>query len=318
MPASSAIDAPDGAPTSAAAAPSAAASAGPGHSAHSAHSADTPAPDLVEHQHSSFYKFVALDDTPSLAQHLRQTYERLGRQVGGNILLAPEGISGAIGGPTPALAAYEAALQEHPALADLQFKRSFCITRPFTLLKVHEKPELVAFGLPGVSGLEDRPDTHVSPQDWRELIRRDDVVVLDNRNHFEFQLGHFAGAVDPEVRHFRDFPAYVQAHAEVWKQAGKTVAMYCTGGIRCEKLSGWMSDQGLAVRQLEGGIVNYFAQMPDAEADWLGECFVFDKRIAIDTHRRETATTAEQVYGDDPAEAWRLARARRLDPGASS
>jgi len=276
------------------------------------------APTAVEHQHSSFYKFVVLEDTPSLAQHLRDVYEEQGRQVGGNILLAPEGITGAIGGPLQALEAFEAALRAHPALADLHFKRSFCTTRPFTLLKVHEKPELVAFGLPGVSGLSDRQDTHVPPKAWRELIRRDDVVVLDNRNHFEFELGHFAGAVDPQVRHFRDFPAYVQAHAESWKREGKTVAMYCTGGIRCEKLSGWMSEQGLTVRQLQGGIVNYFEQMPDADQDWLGECFVFDKRIAIDTHRRETATTAEQVYGDDPAEAWRLARARRLDPGTGS
>ncbi|WAC74191.1 rhodanese-like domain-containing protein [Roseateles sp. SL47] len=272
----------------------------------------------VEYQHSSFYKFVPMDETAALAQQLRDVHVQLGRSVGGNILLAPEGITGAIAGPVVALTLFEAALRRHPPLASLHFKRSFCTTRPFTLLKVHEKPELVAFGLPNVSGLSDRPDTHVSPQDWRELIRREDVVVLDNRNHFEFELGHFAGAIDPQVRHFRDFPAYVQAHADTWKREGKTVAMYCTGGIRCEKLSGWMLDQGLQVRQLEGGIVNYFEQMPDAEADWLGECFVFDKRIAIDTQRRETATTAEDVYGDDPAEAWRLARARRLDPGSSS
>ncbi|MBB3196936.1 oxygen-dependent tRNA uridine(34) hydroxylase TrhO [Roseateles terrae] len=280
----------------------------------SAVSASTP----VEHQHSSFYKFVALEDTAALAQQLRDAYERQGRQVGGNILLAPEGITGAIGGPVDALTEFEAELRRHAPFASLHFKRSFCTTRPFTLLKVHEKPELVAFGLPDVTGLADRPDTHVAPQDWRELIRRDDVVVLDNRNHFEFKLGHFQGAVDPQVRHFRDFPEYVQAHADAWKREGKTVAMYCTGGIRCEKLSGWMQGQGLTVRQLEGGIVNYFEQMPDADADWLGECFVFDKRIAIDTQRRETATTAEEVYGDDPAEAWRLARARRLDPGGAT
>lgn len=279
---------------------------------------DAPAPGPADHQHSSFYKFVPLEDTATLAQQLRDFYERQGRVVGGNILLAPEGITGAIAGPVDALAHFEAELRRHPAWADLHFKRSFCTSRPFTLLKVHEKPELVAFGLSGVTGLADRPDTHVSPKEWRELIRRDDVVVLDNRNHFEFKLGHFSGAIDPQVRHFRDFPDYVQAHAETWKREGKTVAMYCTGGIRCEKLSGWMQDQGLSVRQLDGGIVHYFEQMPDAEADWLGECFVFDKRIAIDTRRRETATTAEQVYGDDPAEAWRLARARRLDPGSGS
>ena len=268
----------------------------------------------AEHQHSSFYKFVALADTPALAQRLRDLYEGQGRLVGGNILLAPEGVTGAIGGPVQALADFEAALRAEAPFADLHFKRSFCDTRPFTLLKVHEKPELVAFGLPGVTGLADTPGTHVSPREWRELIRREDVVVVDNRNHFEYELGHFEGAVDPLVRHFRDFPAYIDAHADQWQREGKTVAMYCTGGIRCEKMSGWMIERGLQVRQLDGGILNYFEQMPDADADWRGECFVFDKRIAIDTRRLETATTAEQVYGDDPAEAWRLARAKRLDP----
>lgn len=266
------------------------------------------------HEHSSFYKFVALAETAALAQRLRDAQVALGGVIGGNILLAPEGVTGAIGGPPAALDRFEAVLRAEVPFADLRFKRSFCQTRPFTLLKVHEKPELVAFGLPGVTGLADAAQTHVAPREWRALIQREDVVVLDNRNHFEFELGHFRGAVDPGVRHFRDFPAYVQAHAPDWRAQGKTVAMYCTGGIRCEKLSGWMAAQGLSVRQLDGGILNYFEQMPDAEADWLGECFVFDKRIAIDTRRQETATTAEQVYGDDPAEAWRLARAKRLDP----
>lgn len=266
------------------------------------------------HEHSSFYRFVRLDETAALAQRLREA-ARAAPGVGGNILLAPEGISGAVAGPLAALAQFEAALRAEPPFAALQFKRSFCRSRPFTLMKVHEKPELVAFGLPGVSGLDDDRDTHVPPAQWRELIQREDVVLIDNRNHFEFKLGHFKGALDPQVRHFRDFPAYIQAHAAQWQAAGKTVAMYCTGGIRCEKLSGWMRDQGLQVKQLQGGIVHYFEQMPDAQQDWLGECFVFDKRIAIDTQRQETDTTAEQVYGEDPAEAWRLARARRLDPG---
>jgi len=271
--------------------------------------------DSAAHEHSSFYKFVALTDPERVAVRLRE----LCAALGGNVLVAPEGISGALGGLPQALDEFEHALQNDPvfesAFTGMQFKRSFCKTRPFTLCKVHVKPELVAFGLEGVSGLVDPSDTHVSPQDWRELIQRDDVVVIDNRNSFEWKLGHFRGAVDPGVRHFRDFPAYVQAHAQSWKDAGKTVAMYCTGGIRCEKMGGWMQDAlGLKVAQLDGGIINYFEQMGDAHADWLGECFVFDKRIAIDTRREETATTAEQAYGDDPAEAWRLARARRLDP----
>ncbi|MCV2362537.1 hypothetical protein LNV23_03630 [Paucibacter sp. DJ1R-11] len=273
------------------------------------------------HVHSSFYRFVALAEPEVVAARLRElSTPETG--IGGNILVAGEGISGAIAAPAGALAAFERALHEDPvfggAFQGLVFKHSACATRPFTLIKVHCKPEIVAFGVPGVSGLPapGLPDTHVSPQRWRELISEPDVLVLDNRNSFEYRLGRFKNAIDPEVAHFRDFPAYVEAHAEAWKAEGKRIAMYCTGGIRCEKTSAWMQSQGLDVYQLDGGIVSYFEQMPDAAADWQGECFVFDKRMALDTRLQETATTAEQVYGDDPKEAWRLARARRLDPSS--
>lgn len=268
--------------------------------------------------HSSFYRFVALADPERVAVRLRELVER---DLGGNILVAPEGISGAVAGAPAALQAFERALQGDPlfdgAFAAMVFKHSACATPPFTLIKVHVKPEIVAFGVPGISGINrlptpERPDTHVAPARWRELLAQPDVVVLDNRNSFEFKLGRFVGAIDPQVTHFRDFPAYVHQHAEDWKRAGKTIEMYCTGGIRCEKTAAWMQDQGLQVYQLDGGILNYFEAMPDAEADWQGECFVFDKRIAIDTRLQETATSAEQVYAEEPP--WRLARAKRLDP----
>jgi len=268
-------------------------------------------------QHSSFYQFVALADPQAVAARLRE----LTTALGGNILVAPEGLSGAVGGPVDALDAFEAALRSDAAFdgafAALHFKRSACRTAPFTLMKVHTKPEIVAFGVPGVSGLPraGERDSHVSPAAWRELIGQPDVVLIDNRNSFEYRLGRFKGAIDPQVANFRDFPAYVQAQAPAWKAEGKRVAMYCTGGIRCEKTSAWMQEQGLEVYQLEGGILNFFQSLPDADADWLGECFVFDKRIAIDTHLQETDTTAEQVYADEADGAWRLARARRLDPG---
>ncbi|MEJ6007997.1 rhodanese-like domain-containing protein [Paucibacter sp. AS339] len=273
------------------------------------------------HIHSSFYKFVALADPEAVAARLRELSPPASG-IGGNILVAQEGISGAIAAPRSSLAAFEQALHSDPlfdgAFSEMVFKHSACATKPFTLIKVHCKPEIVAFGVPGVSGLPDpsKPNTHVSPQAWRELIKQPDVLVIDNRNSFEYKLGHFEGAIDPKVAHFRDFPAYVAEHADEWKSSGKRIAMYCTGGIRCEKTSAWMQDQGLDVYQLDGGIVSYFEALPDAAADWKGECFVFDKRIAIDTQLQETDTTAEDVYTGEPADAWRLARARRLDPGA--
>jgi len=119
------------------------------------------------------------------------------------------------------------------------------------------------------------------------------------------------------VHHFRDFVAYVQAQAPAWRAAGRPVAMYCTGGIRCDKTAPWMRSLGLDVWQLDGGILNYFQALPDAERDWQGECFVFDRRLALDTQLRPVTTTASQVFDPiHPDEAWRLQRARRLDGDA--
>lgn len=259
--------------------------------------------------HSSFYRFTPMADPPGFAEWLRERGAAWG--LGGVVLVAQEGISAAVAGAADDVLAFEAELQARPGLSDLHVKHNACARRPFSRFKVSVKREIVAFGVPGVSA-EDT-GTHVSPQRWRELLADPDTVVLDNRNSFEFQLGRFRGAIDPGVAHFRDFPAYVEAHRGEWQ--GKTVAMYCTGGIRCEKTAAWMQAQGLRVAQLDGGILNFLEAFPDAADDWQGECYVFDKRIAIDAAGRETGTTAEQVF-TDPADAWRLNRARRLDPAA--
>lgn len=252
-----------------------------------------------------------MPDPAGLAEKLRRRGAELA--LGGVVLLAEEGISAAIAGEDEAVHAFESEIGTEPGLANLHFKHNECERRPFSRLKVSVKREIVAFGIPGVSG-GDATDTHVSPQRWRELLADPDTVVLDNRNTFEFKLGRFRGAIDPGVAHFRDFPAYVEAHRQEWQ--GKTVAMYCTGGIRCEKTAAWMQERGLRVAQLDGGILNYLEAFPgDAAGDWQGECYVFDKRIAIDAAGRETGTTAEEVFSD-PADAWRLARAKRLDPGS--
>ena len=257
--------------------------------------------------HSSFYRFTPVADPAAFADWLRGAADGLG----GVILVAEEGLSAAVAGKAEVLAGFEAALQQQPGFAGLHFKHNLCERLPFSRLKVSTKREIVAFGIPGVSG-QDATATHVSPQRWRELLADPDTVVLDNRNSFEFKLGRFRGAIDPGVAHFRDFPAYVEAHRDEWQ--GKTVAMYCTGGIRCEKTAAWMQQRGLKVAQLDGGILNYLEAFPgDAAGDWQGECYVFDKRIAIDAAGRETGTTAEDVFSD-PSDAWRLARARRLDP----
>ena len=281
-----------------------------------------PSPEPL--QHTAFYKFVRLPHPEDVAQWLRELTSRPNEapaaRVTGSILVASEGINGMLAGTARALDAIEHALVHDPRFEGrfraMVFKRSVCTTAPFHKMKVHHKAEIVPLGIEGVDASR-RTGIDVSPRDWRALIAQDDVVLLDNRNSFEYRLGRFEGAIDPGVENFRDFPAYVRAHAAEWRAQGKRVAMYCTGGIRCEKTSAWMLDLGIEALQLEGGILNYFAQMPDADADWLGECFVFDNRVALDTHLQETATSLEDVYAATPDDAWRLARARRLaDAGA--
>jgi UPF0176 protein len=258
--------------------------------------------------HAAFYKFVKLDNAEAVALQLRA----LTGKLNGSILVADEGINGMIAGSVEIVRSFEAALTTDARFADIHFKHSACKTPPFRRMKVHVKPEIVPLGIAGID-VEKGTGINVSPVEWRELIAQDDVVVLDNRNSFEYRLGRFKNAIDPVVANFRDFPNYVKEHADEWRAEGKRVAMYCTGGIRCEKTSAWMRDFPLPVYQLEGGILNYFEQMPDAERDWEGECFVFDNRIALNTRLEETGTTLEDVYAAEPDGEWRIARARRLD-----
>ena len=271
--------------------------------------------------HDAFYKFVRIAEVDAVADVVRE----LGASLTGSVLVASEGINATVAGSLAALDAFRVALADDARLAGIfegiDFKRSPCITPPFQRLKVHSRAEILALGLPPDTAQVDaigHIGRQVSPERWRELLDDPNVVVIDNRNHFEVRLGRFRNAVDPLVRNFRDFPAYIEAQLPLWQAQGKQVAMYCTGGIRCEKASAWLQQRGVEVLQLEGGILNYFAHMPDAELDWAGECFVFDNRIALDTRLHETATTAAQVYADDPQESWRLQRALRLEASAEA
>jgi UPF0176 protein len=261
--------------------------------------------------HDAFYQFVRIAEVDAVAKVLRA----LTRDLLGSILVATEGINGMLAGTCAALDGFRQALVHDPRLGGLftgiAFKRSGCTSAPFQRMKVHSKSEVLPLGVPGVDAVG-HAGNPLSPQAWRDLMARDDVVLIDNRNSFEFRLGRFKHALDPQVNNFRDFPAWVEAQVPRWKSQGKRVAMYCTGGIRCEKTSAWLHTLGVPVLTLEGGILNYFAQMPDAEQDWEGECFVFDNRIALNTRLQETSTSAADVYAGDPDQAWRLQRAQRL------
>jgi UPF0176 protein len=266
-------------------------------------------------QHSSFYKFARLQ-TPFAPYDVSARLKILCENMTGSILLAPEGINGMVAASAEQLDAFEHTVMHefNGAFAGMMFKRTDCHTVPFKHMKITVKREIVPLGVDGVNAVDHQPNA-LSPAQWRELIKKENVVVLDNRNSFEFKLGHFKGAIDPGVQHFRDFPRYIQANLAQWKSEGKCVAMYCTGGIRCEKTSAWMANMGVDVFELQGGILNYLQAMPDAEKDWQGECFVFDSRVALDAKLLETNTTAEDVYKDEPDAEWRINRARRLDGG---
>ncbi len=261
--------------------------------------------------HIVFYKFVRLADPKAIVNDLTTVTENLT----GSILVASEGINGMLAGTAAQLDAFIEALTLHAnfhgMFAGITYQRTRCAVKPFGRLKIHLKKEIVPLGIESVDPTK-KTGIKVNPEAWRELIARDDVVVIDNRNSFEYQMGHFNNAVNPQVRNFRDFPKYIEQNLPRWRAEGKKLAMYCTGGIRCEKASAWMADLGVSVYQLEGGILNYLAQMPNPQGEWQGECFVFDNRVSLDANLKQTGATPDEVYASEPDAQWRIARARRL------
>ena len=239
--------------------------------------------------HDAFYQFAQVDDPAALVGTLQELCRETG--VLGNVLVAHEGVNGMLGGTDAQLSRLRDFFAADERFAAMTYKRTACDYMPFRFMRVRLKREIVPLGVEGVDAR--KTGTDVSPQAWRELIAQDDVVLIDNRNRFEYELGHFEGAVDPGVHNFRDFAAYAETQLSEWQ--GKRVAMYCTGGIRCEKTSAWLTTLGLDVYQLEGGILNYFAQLPDADKEFKGECFVFDDRLTLDTKLQETPTTLAEV-----------------------
>ena len=235
---------------------------------------------------ATLYKFVPLTEPIALRSLLLDHCRALGLR--GTLLLATEGINGTVAGDRSAIDGLLAYFREHcPPLADLTVREAIAETMPFQRMKVKVKSEIVTFGVAGLQPSE-RTGHHVSPQDWNALIADPEVTVIDTRNHFEVEVGSFEGAVDPQTQGFRDFPAQAQRLLDPARD--RKIAMFCTGGIRCEKASAYLLDQGFeTVYQLEGGILNYLEQIPPEESLWRGECFVYDERVAV-THGLEPGT----------------------------
>lgn len=230
---------------------------------------------------AAFYKFVTLPDFAERKDALLALCER--HDVKGLILLAHEGINSTIAGPQAGVHAVLNYLRQDPLLADLQHKESWSQRAPFYRMKVRLKKEIVTLGVPGISPTE-MAGTYVKPEAWNELISDPDVVVVDTRNDYEVEIGSFAHAVNPHIRSFSELPAWVAQAERLGKASGKKpkVAMFCTGGIRCEKSTALMKKWGYdEVYHLEGGILKYLETIPQQESLWEGQCFVFDERVSV-------------------------------------
>lgn len=226
---------------------------------------------------SAVYKFVKLPDCAALREPLLAQCDALG--ITGTLLLAEEGINGTIAGTRSGIDRILAYLRGDPRLADLEHKESAADQPPFYRMKVKLKKEIVTMGVPGIDPTE-LVGHYVRPEDWNALISDPDVLLVDTRNDYEVDVGTFKGAVDPRITTFREFPDYVKTHFNPKKQP--RVAMFCTGGIRCEKASAYMLQQGFPeVYHLQGGILKYLENVPAEESLWQGECFVFDQRVAV-------------------------------------
>jgi UPF0176 protein len=225
----------------------------------------------------TFYKFVSFPDFAEKQITLLSYCQA--QEVKGTILLAKEGINGTIAGLRDNVESVLSFLRFDPRLTDLEHKESYTDTLPFERMKVRFKPEIVTLGLPEVDPNQ-QVGTYVSPQDWNDLISDPEFTVIDTRNDYEVNIGTFQKAQNPQTETFRQFPDYVRDNLDPGKH--KKVALFCTGGIRCEKASSFLLAQGFEqVYHLKGGILKYLEEVPTEESLWEGECFVFDERVAV-------------------------------------
>ncbi|MGK0498805.1 MAG: UPF0176 protein [Oceanicoccus sp.] len=225
----------------------------------------------------ALYKFVTLSRFEELREPLLNKMNEL--EIRGTLLLATEGINGTVAANRDSVTQLLDWLREQPELVDIDHKESLTEEQPFLRTKVKLKKEIVTMG---VEGIDPRAvvGTYIEPSEWNALISDPEVVLVDTRNDYEVQVGTFQNAINPKTTSFREFPAYVKDHFDPGKQ--KKIAMFCTGGIRCEKSTAYMKEQGFdEVYHLKGGILKYLEQVPEQESLWQGECFVFDDRVTV-------------------------------------
>ena len=231
---------------------------------------------------AALYHFADVDDPAALKPLILEQCEAA--VLKGTILLAREGINGTIAGSAEGVDTIVAYLRSLPQFAGLEVKFSEAKEMPFLRMKVRLKKEIVSMGIDGVDAVNGQGD-YVDPQDWNALIADPDTVVIDTRNGYEVAIGSFDGAINPDTESFRDFPAWFDQYAEKLREhTGQQpkIAMFCTGGIRCEKATAYVKDKGFeTVHHLKGGILKYLENIPEEESLWQGDCFLFDQRVAV-------------------------------------
>jgi UPF0176 protein len=239
---------------------------------------------------AALYKFARFDDLPAKREALAALCEALG--IKGTLLLAHEGINGTIAGAPEAIEQIVAHVRALPGCADLDVKYSQADASPFHRMKVRIKREIVTMGEPAIDPLTE-VGHYVAPEDWNALIADPATVVIDTRNDYEVAIGTFERAIDPHTRTFRDFPAWFREQRDrlIGDREQPRIAMFCTGGIRCEKATAFLKAEGLGeVYHLKGGILKYLETVPPEQSLWRGECFVFDQRVAV-THDLEPGSS---------------------------
>lgn len=228
---------------------------------------------------ATFYKFVPLSEPASLRTTLLENCLAWGLR--GTILVASEGLNATVAGSRQGVDQLLEWLHQYPEIGNFTHQEATTDEAPFARMKVKLKQEIVTLGRPEVNPAQQEVGIYIQPQDWNRVITDPDVVLIDTRNDFEVELGTFKGAENPQTQSFRELPDYVATHLDPAQH--KKIAMFCTGGIRCEKATAYLRSQGFEqVYHLQGGILNYLKTVPEADSLWQGDCFVFDDRVAVD------------------------------------
>ncbi|MDR6123251.1 UPF0176 protein [Bacillus sp. SLBN-46] len=248
-----------------------------------------------------YYKYVEIENPEETANEHRQFCNEKGLK--GRIIIAAEGINGTVSGTIEQTDAYIQYMEQHPLFSGTIFKIDEASEHAFKKMKVRSRSELVTLRLEDDINPNVLTGKHLKPREFFEQMQKDDTVVIDARNDYEYDLGHFRGAVRPDILNFRDLPQWIRENKEQFE--GKKILTYCTGGIRCEKFSGWMLQEGFEdVSQLDGGIVTY-GKDPEVQGDlWDGQLYVFDERISVPVNQKEHVVVGKDYYTGQPCERY--------------